>query len=259
MKRKIVILFLIIFLVSCGEYITKQKEPKNIDGVIYYIPHQDDEILSMGAALRRDIVKGKEVYILLLSDGSTSSIFEPINERLEEEGYPTLTREEFSKARTREMKKSLEELGFNLDNFYETNIIDDGSVTPEVVYEEGNKLIQKLNGGKYHHKTLGDFEFEENGTHLASFKGVKKIAEESGDPASFFYGVLVEKLEPLPKNKIKPETKEDLERIEKALNSYNRWDPKNGFYAIGYQSVRYAFDRELEDPTSYIIEEINIK
>lgn len=259
MKRFFSLLFVLIFLTSCANLLDTRKDPKNVDRIIYYSPHQDDEILSMGPAIRRDLSKGKEVYMLLISDGSTSSLYEPINKRLEEEGYsPFSSRQEFSEARTREMRKSLEELGLNLNHFYTANIPDDGSVTPEKVYEEGMKLMKELGEGRYHHKTLGEFEFEENGTHIACCQGVEKIIEETKEPGTFFYGVCVEKMDPLPEDKIQPRTEKDLEKVEEALKAYNIWAPENGFYAIGYQSVGYAFNRELENPTSYIIKEVNV-
>ena len=42
--------------------------------IIYFAPHQDDELLSMGVDICNSIKKGKDVHVVLCTDGSSSGV-----------------------------------------------------------------------------------------------------------------------------------------------------------------------------------------
>lgn len=46
--------------------------PKN--AAVFFIPHQDDEVLTMGAAIRSHVKSGRPTYAVLLTDGGASRI-----------------------------------------------------------------------------------------------------------------------------------------------------------------------------------------
>lgn len=41
--------------------------------VVFFTPHQDDEVLSMGAAIRQHVLAGRQVWVVLLTDGGASA------------------------------------------------------------------------------------------------------------------------------------------------------------------------------------------
>ena len=47
--------------------------------IIYFIPHQDDELLSMGVDICDSLKKRKNVHIVLCTDGSGSSVRKRLN------------------------------------------------------------------------------------------------------------------------------------------------------------------------------------
>src|ERR1035437_1374650 len=40
----------------------------------FFTPHQDDETLSMGAAIKEHVAAGRKVYVVLLTDGGASAV-----------------------------------------------------------------------------------------------------------------------------------------------------------------------------------------
>ncbi|MBO1915187.1 PIG-L family deacetylase, partial [Microvirga sp. 3-52] len=78
---------------------------------IYYSPHADDEVLSMGSGILHNLALGKEVIVVLLSKGLASNAINIVNEKLEKEGHSPITPEEFGQARVEEFRNSVTSLG----------------------------------------------------------------------------------------------------------------------------------------------------
>jgi LmbE family N-acetylglucosaminyl deacetylase len=98
--------------------------------VVFYAPHDDDEVILMSKPIIHHMLAGREVHVVLCSNGSTSNAFEEINGLAldptwwkgyhypEHEGYRALTREEFSRARWRETINGCLQMGVKRENIH---------------------------------------------------------------------------------------------------------------------------------------------
>ncbi len=93
-------------------------------GRVYFLePHQDDGVLFMAQVAAHHVLAGREVHVVLMSNGSTSGALAEINGTASDptwwggthnpaaEGYTPLTATEFGLARTREWRQSWRHLG----------------------------------------------------------------------------------------------------------------------------------------------------
>lgn len=70
------------------------------DPAVFFTPHQDDETLSMGASIVQHVQAGRQVIVVLLTDGSASGVAPR---------YPTI--EQFVAERDREFNASVSRMG----------------------------------------------------------------------------------------------------------------------------------------------------
>ncbi len=234
--------------------------------IIYFAPHQDDELLSMGIALCISLREGKDVHVVLCSDGSKSKVrFKLRNgqpcEKHEGIHCYDLSEEEFTKARDREFQGSCEALGVKRENIHipEKRAVD-GSLSDEEAKEIVERALQEIDphaevctiypNGSSQHKD-----------HTALGRAVMSLYEEGTiEKVSFF-------LEPYC---VKQSLKEDpslklavaeagllmKQKIKKAIASYSLWKPEEGRYAIGYHSVTDDFDNYIRELKNYRVEGI---
>jgi LmbE family N-acetylglucosaminyl deacetylase len=98
--------------------------------IVFYSPHQDDETLFMGQIIAHCVLAGREVHVVLCSNGNTSEARQEINGELLDtgwwkawhyparEGYEPLSAAEFGLARTREFRNALAQLGVRPENIH---------------------------------------------------------------------------------------------------------------------------------------------
>lgn len=67
---------------------------------IWFVPHQDDEVLSMGAAIKQHARAGRRCIVVLMTDGSNSGV---------KGRYPS--EEEFVAERDREFNRAVKQMG----------------------------------------------------------------------------------------------------------------------------------------------------
>ncbi|WP_335870586.1 PIG-L deacetylase family protein [Bacillus sp. 2205SS5-2] len=232
MRRLFAALSFLLFssLLACTS-----SEIQNPKTSIFYSPHADDEVLSLGSAILHQINQGNEVVVVLLSKGEASSSFTSINEKLVSTAKNPITRQEFGNARVKEFKNSVDELGIQLENTY-TYDLPDGQITKEEVI----KIIQEMSVlyPSASHHTLS--YLDPHSDHANAGLALKSV-QESGEVNSVRFYLPIQEF-----NKMKykgtyytPSNYKDA--YFNGLNSYNIWDPKNGFYAIGYTSVQSYF------------------
>ena len=83
---------------------------------LYFIPHQDDDLLTFAGGIMKDLQDGREVYVVLCTDGRSSKVFEAINRDLRKKKKSPLTISGFIAARDREFRGSLQALGVPASN-----------------------------------------------------------------------------------------------------------------------------------------------
>lgn len=273
MKR--VFLFLFIFILSAVialQYLHWRTDgvlPENGDfiprsrPVVVVLPHQDDELF-MAGFLVRPVIEGREVYAVMVTDGSKSSaryiingtdgggteIVCPLHGRVhhpQEEGYAELSREDFTAARNREFLDSVKMLGVPEDHVI---FLNPGGVagSPEPRYsdngldEEQAELVfddlrKKLGDGVYVTVSGGHPD------HVALAKGLANadgISEKRWFPLKPDSDSVPMILNP-----------EELERKRLALGVYDIWNPTQGRFAVGRHSVPDLLDAWHDAETEY--------
>ena len=91
--------------------------------IIYFAPHQDDELLSMGVDICNSLKKGKSVHVVLCTDGSGSSVKRKLNDGKSCNKHPgehiyDLSEQEFIQARDTEFVASCLALGVKRENIH---------------------------------------------------------------------------------------------------------------------------------------------
>jgi LmbE family N-acetylglucosaminyl deacetylase len=240
------------------------------DIVLYFSPHQDDELLTMGVDISRTcLLPNKEVHVILCTDGSKSPARQRLNSgklcKIHNQAHNyNLSEEEFIKARDCEFISSCKSLGVLPKNIhiYEKRAVD-GSLSVEYakgiikhfvsIYgkETEVRIGAPFRFGKYQHEdhyNLGlaaklllkekffvKTKFFIEPYHLP--KGLRKIF------ISLFYSIKREEIS----DQIK-------EKIEKAIQlSYTYWNPEEKKYAVGYHCVTDIFEYYKKNIATYCI------
>jgi LmbE family N-acetylglucosaminyl deacetylase len=90
---------------------------------LFFVPHQDDEVLAMGAAIRHHVLlDDADPVVVLVTDGEASATRHEVDEKY----GVRLTLPAFSDARDREFVDCLTRLGVPPDNVYFENRLDGG-------------------------------------------------------------------------------------------------------------------------------------
>ena len=214
--------------------------------LLYFVPHQDDELLSMGIDIAQCVKENHDVHVILCTDGSRSRVRQRLNDgkscskHVGKHVY-NLSVQEFVQARDAEFIDSCLSLGVKRNNIHiAQNRSTDGSLTPEDAEKIIKQYLQQFskdatlctiyfkNGKKQHsdHKNLG----------LAAYYLFKQGAVSQ---IRFFK-------EPYCKSKakfisIKP-SNDIREKISSAMQAYCLWAPTKKRYAVGYHSVTNEFN-----------------
>jgi LmbE family N-acetylglucosaminyl deacetylase len=224
-----IILLLSLLLSACTLF---EKEP---DTSVFYAPHADDETLSLGPSILRQIDKGNEVTVVLLSHGEASQSINKVNENLREKNLPPISKEEFGDSRVKEFKKSVAELGVKSENVYVYDL-PDGEIKEDDVIEIMKEMNERFPEARHHALTYNDPHKD----HATSGKALKKLVED-GTIQSALYYLPVQEFENLDYDDTYPVPDDLSEEYTKSLDAYRIWKPGEGFYRIGYTSVKSYF------------------
>lgn len=232
--------------------------------MLYFAPHQDDELLTMGIDISTSIKKKCDVHVILCTDGSKSIVRKVLNNGktcFKHEGphIYELTPEEFTQARDREFIDSCHALGVPATNVHIPEIrFIDGSLTISDaesiilhyldIYGKDSLVctISANNGPSQHrdHKALG--EAAENLLRRGKINQLKLFIEPYHSEQVLKNAYL---LKSYPT--VKSATSNIQKKIRLAISCYSYWNPDLGRYAIGYHSVTNEFNDFLEDMNSY--------
>jgi len=213
--------------------------PKQV--AIFYVPHEDDESLSMCVAIRSSIREGYDVKVVLLTRGEGSGAIQTLNSK----PYNLhLTKTEFSDARIQEAKRALLALGVSMDNL-DIRDLGDGNTevneVEDVIVEYNTKYPSAIHNSMSYKDVHPDHSHSGSALLELYNKGLVKNAK-------FYINVL--QFSSIKGTYDKYDSKLDHTPIHNALNSYKIWDPANKDYAIGYHSVKQTFDTVSANPRS---------
>lgn len=227
--------------------------------VLAFVPHQDDELLTMGAAISQYVAAGYDVHVILCTDGSSSYVRDSLGNgktcdlHSGKHSYE-LSRSEFSAARDREFMDSCKALGVTAGNIHiEPSRAIDGSLSRGTAQSIVSTYLQRYPGAEVWATSplAGD---EQNVDHRTLGSAIEQMCLE-GTISDHKYFV-----EPyLISNFVKENSDIDLSKlsasdedlrmeITDATQAYCLWKPEQGRYAIGCHSVLGDFGVLLNDP-----------
>ena len=232
--------------------------------MLYFAPHQDDELLTLGIDIITSISKGHDVHVILCTDGSKSGVRKMLNNGetcTKHEGIHNynLSIEEFVQARDREFLGSCHSLGIQPSNIHilETRYID-GSLS----VSDAESVIEKFlsvygkdsivctigpnNGPSQHrdHKALG--RAAENLLNKGMIQELRLFIEPYHAKKVLTNPRLLPVYPTIQKAAAAKE-----KNIQNAVSSYSYWNPDEQRYAVGYHSVTTEFNDFLKEMTSY--------
>ncbi|PFG04415.1 PIG-L family deacetylase [Bacillus sp. es.034] len=223
------ILLLTTILGACSLF---EKEPETS---VFYSPHADDETLSLGPSILRQIDKGNEVAVVLLSHGEASQSIKKVNEKLKDKDLPAISKEEFGNSRVKEFKKSVEELGVNSENVYIYDL-PDGDIEKEDVMKIMKEMNKRYPDARHHALSYNDAHRD----HAASGAALKELADDGTISSALFY-LPVQEFENMEYDDAYPVPDSLKDNYKKSLAAYRIWKPEEGLYSIGYTSVKPYF------------------
>ncbi|WP_170140649.1 PIG-L family deacetylase [Oceanobacillus arenosus] len=231
MKKILLLLLLLFFPVLFTGTVYS-----NGDGnqVIYYIPHQDDEVLTFGVSIYSYLQQGYDVHVVLLTDGSNSGIRKQLG----------MTKEAFVTARNQEFDKALAVLGVKSENITK-RAYTDGQLTEEqveaVIKEYNKKYPMAI------HKTFS--YYDPHPDHAAAGNALRNLVQqEILTDAAYYIGP---NYTPTNVDILKDSYDSSYYPFIKAASqSYNVENEIIGMYGIGWKSVPKQFEFLESDPMS---------
>jgi len=238
--------------------------------MLYFAPHQDDELLSMGIHICNSVKNRHDVHVILCSDGSKSAVRNTLKNGKacsKHEGTHDyeLSVEEFIRARDKEFTDSCLALGVKRENIHiPTDRAVDGSVETAHVENLMRRYLESFgndavvctlspnNGTAQHrdHKAVG-FAAE----HLLN-QGIVNEAYFFIEP--YHIAQIVDNAEDIPQDSAILRASQDVEKhIRKAIDAYSYWNPDEGRFACGYHSVTNEFNDFLREKKCYYYSKCN--
>ena len=226
----LLLVFLLAFFIPWGEINNNEA----LNEVIYYIPHQDDEVITFGVSIHDHVVKGYDVHVVLLTDGANSAVRNQLD----------LTKEEFSLARDREFDKAVDILGVDAKNVVKTNY-SDGSLKIEQVEAVMKEYMEKYPNAS--HKTFS--YLDPHPDHANAGVSLKNLMDQGViSDGKFYHG---NNFTPLNVDSKKDHYDDSYQSIIiDASRAYKEEDLQNGLYGIGWKSVPEYFKALEDNPVS---------
>lgn len=210
---------------------TKPKKPV----AVFYIPHQDDELLSFGVAILNHVERGADVKLVLYTDGEGSGLVNKMG----------ITKAEFGAARDKEFRLSTRFLRVKPSNITYLNL-PDGTVTKAQMEKIILKYEKMYPGAR--HKAYS--YYDQHNDHKVAGQALNDLYNQGKVSDARFY-INYGRYDTPGKPEIR-NPKKYSRNIKMAASAYKKNNPKWGSYAIGYRSAgKHLFDNVVNNPQSY--------
>lgn len=202
--KKLLVITLIVIGV-CALAILWWRWPRDVpiaeaDTVLVISPHPDDETYSMAQAIAEQVLAGKEVIGVLVTDGEGSDRVEEWTEKagIDFDGDGDVDRWDFGLARRNEYVEAMVALGVDRLVFLGTSDnqgvmgLRDAALDTEEVEEALTEIADKIPEVEYmttmqylpDHRFVGDARLHED--HTAVCEATKSLASRRGETANFY-------------------------------------------------------------------------
>lgn len=211
--------------------------------IVYAIPHQDDETLSMGASIRAHRAGGHDVHLLLLTSGAGSGVRQQIG----------LTRPAFTRARDVEFRSAAAALGVPADQVHLSRPnVPDGALSVQAAEDAIADFVEGHPGAwvkTYSHLSWPGRHVDHINTGQAAVNLLRAGVLEN----------LRQYVEPWQQSAFRAahpsvrlsQTRSDSAGLFGALDEYAVVDKQAARYGIGYRSVRSAFNHVRGELSSW--------
>ena len=218
--------------------------------IFYFSPHQDDELLNLGAAMCRDIDPHHEVFCVLCTDGGASGARRLIGDggtcdwHEGRHDFP-MDAPAFSAARDREFTESCRCMGLPDDHILiPADRAGDGQLTEKYALRLMRQAVSAFPPEQVAVKTLAEVTWHhQNPDHTAVAKAALLLREENACAVAEEYLETI--LFPPPEDTTVAETiiptPAQRQRLLDAAAGYCRWQPEEGRFAVGFHSVADEF------------------
>jgi hypothetical protein len=218
---------------------------------IFFIPHQDDETLSMGVAITQHLDAGREVIAVLYTDGAGSVAQKILNGEAGSswwggthnpvtEGYNPIDNQKFSEARINELKSALMQLGVKAENIHIRNLASDGTLTLDEVKSLVLEYAQNYPGASFKAMSQHDGSL----SHSLSGQALVDLYNQTAVTDVRLYVSRNDWTRVTVGSTVTANTSQAF-RIKKAAFVYQAWNPAVESFAIGYHSVSPQFNSML--------------
>lgn len=255
------------------------------DSVIFFIPHQDDEMLSFSTTIKRYIDKGCDVKVVLMANGSKSKarltlngednricgvhkyLHNPLKEgyMIENTSIEYIDEEILSDYRNDEFYRALVVMGVPYKNIYfSETLIDDNKLSEEIAIKGVKKILKKYPNSRVHTFFDENYSNKNHMDHVNLGKACKKLYDDGYIDQLYFhvepyvYDDYVDTYSYSSIYEYLPSDDESDKIIKNAIKEYMIWDPKNGKLGVGYHSVRMYFEEAINNPVNYILKAKNV-
>lgn len=215
--------------------------------VIYYVPHQDDEILSFGVSIIHHIIEGHQVHLVFYTDGSSSKALNYFNGNeicpLHQEMHDfQFDEQKFSEVRNQEMIWSSQCLGVHPSHFHWCQDTKDGQFS----VNSGIDLITRFEAKFPNAQHMALSYTDPHPDHANMGKALLKLLQQGKVQHGKFY---LKTLELDKFDGIEDPCKEEyLPFLHAAQQAYKVYKPEAGLYAIGNHSVASTFEIQYKNP-----------
>lgn len=234
---------------------------------LFICAHPDDELLAMGVAVAEHVAYGRDVHVLWLTDGGTTSARHAINGTSvstwwgvphdpDAEGYAPLTVEDVAAARIREATNSVRLLasGYPGTLTLHRAQLQDGALTQLAAEVAILDVCNAIAAGSPVHLKTHTWVVDNHPHHVTAGMAVKALA--AADPSRFAgprYYVLSQywsdpRLTTVADTFDNPTDAGITQRVCNAALAYSAWAPQQGLFAVGHHSVSGLFNTLVAQP-----------
>ncbi len=229
--------------------------------VLYFVPHQDDELLTFGIDIANSIKEGCDVHVIVCTDGASSNVRLRLGNRefctqCGEQHVFDLTREDFTATRDREFYGSCAALGVKRENIHmEDERVVDGQLTVEEAKRIISKYLKELGGDCTVCTMYPNPPEIQHKDHMRLGFAAKELKDEGviknlvlmEEP----YVAVIAEHSPDDEPVIIYASDDVALQIEKAVSEYFLWNPQDKRYAVGFHSVPDEMDQLITEKGLY--------
>lgn len=208
--------------------------------VVYFVPHQDDETISMGASVAAHVATGRPVYMVLITDGSGSGA----RKKLCDSKKVCLDKPQFSAARNREFVAAAAKLGVPSNQLYYENIVD-GTLTLTQAGVIIDKYIAMFGPYGASYKTMSFLDALQDHARLGNVLNNRCVLRYPDMDCRFLQSPMYQIGSTLSTDQIKTPAfgwYYHKAGVQAAVNEYKYYNASLGRYGIGYLSVKNQLD-----------------